>query len=257
MRQAEGLHRLDLAGNSIAILELLAKDSLGLTVAHIASELGMKRSMVFSLMSSLEVCGFVERNVQGVYHPDLLAVAVVLGRLLSKMGLLAHARPILDELARKHGEAVYLTVLRDDEVIFLDMADYAQHEQAASFVGKRFPSLASAAGKAIRALQSRDLLTKLFSGRRKRKIVYDQERLFAELDAIKSSGVAVDMGALGDGLSSVATAVRDYAGKVVCALTVVGPSFRMVAGRLENEIIPSLVEGAELLSMKFGYARAT
>lgn len=30
----------------------------------------------------------------------------------------------------------------------------------------------------------------------------------------------------------------------------------MVAGRIENEIIPSLVEGAELLSMKFGYAKA-
>jgi hypothetical protein len=29
----------------------------------------------------------------------------------------------------------------------------------------------------------------------------------------------------------------------------------MVATRLENEIIPSLMEGAEILSMKFGYAR--
>jgi DNA-binding IclR family transcriptional regulator len=199
----------------------------------------------------------VERNEQGIYHPDLLAVAVGMGRLLSKMGMLVHARPILDELARKHGEAVYLTVLRDDEVIFLDVADYAQHEQAASFVGKRAPSLASAAGKAIRALQSRDLLAKIFRGRRMKEMVYDQERLFAELDAIKSSGVAVDMGTLEEGLSSVATAVRDYAGKVVCALMVVGPSFRMVAGRIENEIIPSLVEGAELLSMKFGYAKAT
>lgn len=51
-------------------------------------------------------------------------------------------------------------------------------------------------------------------------------------------------------------AVRDYAGKVVCALTVLGPSFRMLAGRIEYEIVPSLVEGAELLSMKFGYAKA-
>ncbi len=33
------------------------------------------------------------------------------------------------------------------------------------------------------------------------------------------------------------------------------PSFRMVDSRLENEIIPSLIEGAEILSMKFGYAR--
>ena len=257
MRQEDGVHRLDAVGNSIGILELLAKDTPGLTIASIASELGIKQNTALNLISGLEVCGFVERSEQGIYHPDLLAVSVALGRLLSKMGILAHARPILDGLARKHGEAVYLAVLRDDEVVFLDIADYAKHEQAASFAGKRFPSLASAAGKAIRALQSRDLLTKLFSGKRKQERIYDEESLFAELDAIKRSGVAVDTGSLEEGLSSVATAVRDYAGKVVCALMVVGPSFRMVAGRIENEIIPSLVEGAELLSMKFGYAKAT
>jgi DNA-binding IclR family transcriptional regulator len=49
--------------------------------------------------------------------------------------------------------------------------------------------------------------------------------------------------------------VRDYAGKVVGALTLLGPSFRMMTSRLENEIIPSLMEGAEMLSLKFGYAR--
>lgn len=256
--QREGwVHRLDSAGNAVSILELLVKYASGLTMAHIVKELGMKRSMAFDLISSLEGCGFVERNEQGVYRLDLLAVTVGFGRLQSRMSILVHARPILDVLAVKHGEAVYLTVLRDDEVIFLDIADYAQPEQAASFVGKRSPSLATAAGKAIRALQSRDLLTKRFSGRGKRENAYDQESIFAELDEIKNRGVAVDMGTLENGISSVATAVLDYAGKVVCALMVVGPSFRMVAERIENEIIPSLVEGAELLSMKFGYAKAT
>lgn len=257
MQREEGVHRLDSAGNAVSILELLVKDASGLTMAQIARELGLKRSMAFNLISSLEGCGFVERDERGVYRLDLLAVTVRLGRLQSRMSILTHARPILDELAVKHGEAVYLTVLRDDEVIFLDIADYAQHEQAASFVGKRSPSLATAAGKAIRALQSRDLLKKCFRRRRKAENAYDQESIFAELDEIKNRGVAVDMGALENGISSVATAVLDYAGKVVCALTVIGPSFRMVAGRIENEIIPSLVEGAELLSMKFGYAKAT
>jgi DNA-binding IclR family transcriptional regulator len=41
----------------------------------------------------------------------------------------------------------------------------------------------------------------------------------------------------------------------VGAITMLGPSFRMAASRLENEIIPSMLDGAEMLSMKFGYAR--
>ena len=43
--------------------------------------------------------------------------------------------------------------------------------------------------------------------------------------------------------------------KVVGALTLLAPSFRMLADRLEQEIIPSLREGAEILSFKYGHAR--
>jgi IclR family transcriptional regulator, KDG regulon repressor len=49
--------------------------------------------------------------------------------------------------------------------------------------------------------------------------------------------------------------VKDYAGKVVGALMMVGPSIRLFGERLEAEIIPSLQLSAEVLSMKFGYAR--
>lgn len=72
---------------------------------------------------------------------------------------------------------------------------------------------------------------------------------------MREHGVAVDFDGLGEGIVSVAVAVRDYAGKVIGALTMLGPSFRMMASRMENEIIPSLREGAEILSMKFGYAK--
>lgn len=256
MRREEGAYRIDSIESIFAILELLAEDAPGLTAASIAGVLGLSRNKVFRLLSTLENRGFVERDVQGAYSLGPVAAGLA-RRLLNRVSIICHARPVLEELARKHGEAVYLTVLKDDEVIFLDMAGYALHEKAASFVGKRFPSLATAAGKAIRALQSRDLLEKLCGGRRKRGRGFDLESLFAELDAIRSKGVAVDAGSLEEGMSSVAAAVRDYAGKVVCALTVLGPSFRMLAGRIEDEIVPSLMEGAELLSMKFGYAKVT
>ena len=66
----------------------------------------------------------------------------------------------------------------------------------------------------------------------------------------------MDTGGLGEGIISVAVAIKDYAGKVVGAITMLGPSFRMLTDRLENEIIPSMLEEAELLSQKFGYASA-
>jgi DNA-binding IclR family transcriptional regulator len=122
-------------------------------------------------------------------------------------------------------------------------------------VGKRFPFFTNAAGKVIKALESRDLLEKLFKRGRNRQRLPDLATLETELNTIREKGVAVDSGGMGDGVITVAVAVKDYAGKVIGALTMIGPSFRMMTDRIENEIVPSLVEGAEMLSMKFGYAR--
>jgi DNA-binding IclR family transcriptional regulator len=135
------------------------------------------------------------------------------------------------------------------------MVDSAQQVKAAPLVGERFPFFTNAAGKAIRALESRDILERFFRKRARRETVPNQTLLEDELNQIRSRGVAVDSGGLGEGVITVAVAVRDYAGKVVGALTLLGPSFRMLSERLENEIIPSLMEGAEILSFKFGYAK--
>jgi DNA-binding IclR family transcriptional regulator len=97
---------------------------------------------------------------------------------------------------------------------------------------------------------------RFFRRHRKKECRVDLEALENELETIRIKGVAIDVNGLGDGLVGVAVAVRDYAGKVVAAITLLGPSFRMLADRLEEEIVPSLLEGAEMLSLKFGYAKA-
>ena len=65
----------------------------------------------------------------------------------------------------------------------------------------------------------------------------------------------IDVDGFGEGVCAVAVAIRDYAGKVVGALTMLIPTIKMVQDRLENEVIPSMLEGAEQLSMKFGYVK--
>lgn len=256
MKQNESVSGAISMDSIVAVLELLAEHGAGLTAAEIAAELGMSRTKPSRLLVALEGRGIVERDARGGYTMSLAAVGLA-RQLADKVSIIGHARPVLEELAKKHGEAVYLSVLRDDEVIILDVAEIYRQERSASLVGKRFPAFATTAGKAMRALQSRDLVEKLFSGRRPRLKRSKMEHLFDELEGIRSKGVAVDVGSLEEGVASVAAAVRDYAGKVVCALTVLGPSFRMVTERIEGEIAPSLVAGAELLAMKFGCAKVS
>lgn len=240
---------------ALDILETLTEEAPDATLPTLAERLGISRNKAFRLLATLEKRGMVEREeLTGSYHLGLSALEMA-QRFLDSVLLIKHARPIMELLARKHDEAVYMTVASGDEVIFLDMVDSIQTVKTAPLVGKRFPFFTNASGKAIKALESRDMLERICKKQSRKGCLLNLDQLEQEFDAIRSNGVAVDNGGLGEGVVSVAVAVKDYAGKIVGALTMLGPSFRMLSDRLENEIIPSLQEGAEMLSMKFGYAR--
>lgn len=241
---------------ALDLLEVLTDDNSPTTLSYLARKLNLSRNRAFRLISTLESKGMVEKEEQsGIYRLGLSTVEFA-QRCLASVNLLRLAHPILETLARKHDEAFYLAVIKEDEVIFLDMADCDRQVKAAPFVGKRLPFFTNAAGKVIRAMDSQDLLERFFHKRRSRASLPDYQSLKTELNEIRSKGFAIDTSGLGEGVVSIAVAVRDYAGKVIGALTVLGPSFRLLGERLEDEIIPSLLEGAEILSGKFGYARA-
>jgi DNA-binding IclR family transcriptional regulator len=255
MHKEKSAYAVQAVENAFDILDSLTGDVPDATLPHLAARLGISRNKAFRLLATLENRGLVEREeISGMYRLGLSTVEMA-QRFMRCANLVRLARPVMEALARRHDEAVYLTVVRGDEVLFLDMVDCDRQIKAMPLVGKRFPFFTNAAGKAIRAFESRDALERFAKRRRKGEGFPDVATLEDEMNAIKQRGVAVDNGGLGDGVISVAVAVKDYAGKVVGALTLLGPSFRLMASRLENEIIPSLQESAEMLSMKFGYAR--
>ncbi|HLO27162.1 MAG TPA: IclR family transcriptional regulator [Geobacteraceae bacterium] len=255
MLREKGSYAVLTVEKALDLLEILAEEPADATLPILADRVGVSRNKAFRLLATLELRGLVEREEwSGSYRLGIPAVELA-QRFLKGARLIRHAHPVMEGLARKHDEAVYMTVLRGDEVLFLDMVDCGRQVKAAPLVGKRFPFFTNASGKAIKALESRDAARKPGKKRKNGESVPDFIELETELNAIREKGVAIDSEGLGEGVISVAVAVRDYAGKVIGALTMLGPSFRMVSSRLENEIIPSLMEGAEMLSLKFGYAR--
>lgn len=151
-----------------------------------------------------------------------------------------------------------MAIIRDDGVLFLDMADCDQQIKAVPLIGKTFPYFTNAAGKVMKALESTEVIDWLRSDKRGKTFnISDPESLASELIEIRSNGgVSIDTDGLGEGLISVAVAVKDYAGHVIGAITMLGPSFRLARERLEKEIIPSLIEGAAIVSKRFGYMPA-
>jgi len=263
---------------AVELLEMLADKEQDCSLSALSRKAGITRYQTMRLLESLEEKGVVQCALESGRY-DRSRAALLGQKLLHKAGRLKQARgvlesylrsnaegvyrsivtevrPVMELLARKHNEAVYMTIMNGEEVLFLDVAGSPWALKSEPLVGKRFPFFNNAAGKAMRAIDSWDLLEKAGRNWRNGKSRFpDLAQLKSELELIREKGVAVDCGGMGEGVITVSVAVRDYAGKVVGALTMLGPSFRLIGARLEEEIIPSLVSSGELLSMKFGHAR--
>jgi IclR family transcriptional regulator, KDG regulon repressor len=261
---------------AVELLEILASGQEGGSKSALARKAGISWYKASQLLAALEKKGLLECAVKsGKYDMGraqrLMQTLIENARNLKFAGalmrsilpeqnddlhvtILKDAHPVLEALARQHNEAIYMAILNGDEVLFLDMVDTMQQERAEPVVGRRFPFFSNAAGKVMRAIDSWDLLERI--GRKWRgSRAPDLASLKAELEQIREKGFAIDCSGMGDGVITVAVAVKDYAGKVVGALMLMGPSFRLIGDRLEQEIIPSLRLSAEMISMKFGYAR--
>lgn len=251
MTREKGAYSVQAVIKAIDLLDILAQDGDSPSLMVIEKKLDLSRNKAFRLLATLEDKGLIERNaLTGFYSLGLKAFQMA-QHILRSTNLIRLAHPVMEELALKLNEAIYITVMNNDEVLFLDMVDSFQQVKAVDLVGKRFPFFTNAAGKVLKSVSFIDLRS---MGNKKRNIP-DPQLLEIELNEIRKRGVAVDFGGLGEGICAVAVVIRDYAGKVVGALTLLAPSFRMLHDRLEKEIIPSMLEGAEELSLKFGYIK--
>lgn len=240
------------------VLEFLAENPTDSSLPAIAAKVEMTRNKAFRLLATLSENGLIEQDKpSGGYHLGICAFSLA-QKLIKNSYVINIAHPVIEGLARKHGEAVYMTVIKGDDVLFLDMADCNQQIKAVPLIGKSFPFFTNAAGKVMKALESTEAIEWIASKKRGKSIkISNPEHLVTELLEIRSNGgIAVDSGGLGEGVSSVAVAVKDYAGHVIGAITMLGPSFRFLKKRIEKEIIPSLLEAAAVASEKFGYLPA-
>src|SRR5665647_671330 len=141
---------------AIDLLEVLAQDGNSPSIMVIEKKLDLSRNKTFRLLATLEGKGLVEKDKLGTYRLGLHSFQMA-QHILKSTGLIRMAHPIMAELAHKLNEAIYITVMNDDEVLFLDMVDSFQQVKAADLVGKRFPCFTNAAGKVIKSVSSIEL----------------------------------------------------------------------------------------------------
>ena len=220
--------------NALDVLEALCDEEGEVRISRLSEKLNMNKTSVFRLLATFEGRGYVEKEeASGKYRLGLTAYEVG-QKLLSRMELLKQARPVMERLVRDCNEAAYITVRRDDDILFLDMVDTTQKVKIVSLVGKRFSLESSAAGRVIIAFS--------------RQPKPGTTQLTAEYETIRNQGYAIDTGMLGEDIVSIAYPLFCAGGSLNGALCVVGPAFRVNAEKLLLQI----QEASSVISSKLG-----
>lgn len=106
----------------LALLELLCEQPEGMALTAMADELDMPRSACHRLLTELQRRGYVRQTrSQGDYLLTAKLASMGLG-LLSSKGIVDIAEPVLERLAKASGELVRLSIVDDDQLVWVAKA---------------------------------------------------------------------------------------------------------------------------------------
>ncbi len=218
----------------VAILQALGGDgslrSGGLRVTDLVAVVGREKSQVSRTLKTLAELGLVERDAGALRYRlgwRLYALAARAG----DQRLLDEAAPRLHRLVAEVGERAHLSVLKGDEVLTLLSESSPHSVQAAGWTGRTVPCWCTSSGRALLLDHDLDALRVLLAGARLGGRGPDApstvDALFERIRMARERGVAVVVDEYEEGLVGVAAPVRDFRGRLVAALNVSGPKFRL------------------------------
>ena len=180
----------------------------------------------------------------GIVFPTLVAHGETESGSIPGYGLLALASPVLAELSGRLGEPAHLSVLDGSQVVTLLSVPAAP-------IARRVPASCTASGRALLFDTDGTVLHRLFPGDelppQGRGAPRDVGELQRRIAAARTWGCAIVDQELRRGLVGIAAPVRDGSGRIVAALNVSGPKFRL-GRQLDVTAAPEVKRAADALS---------
>jgi IclR family acetate operon transcriptional repressor len=216
---------------ALNILEFLGERG-GTTIAEVARDLNLSRTVAYRLLSTLEVRGFIRRT-DGVYRlgPKLFALAQHV-----EWAVRDAAHPHMATLVDALRETVVLVVRDGQETLSVHRIVSRDHIVQVSYPpGLRHPILATASGKVMAAFSDEDEL---------RPLVGDRRAVDAELTRIRKRGYASGPEENQSGLWALAVPISSIDG-VAASVVVYTPTDKervAAVGRAADQVVAAAAE---------------
>lgn len=255
MKREKSEYAVQAVNNAIDILGLLGDIEGELSMSEIGAKLSLTRSNVNKLLATLEEFGYVEYNrYTGNFRLGVKTFQISQA-YINKLNLIEISVQILTMVKQKLNESVYISVLRDGNVVYLNMVETDHAVRVLPRIGNVGPAYATATGKAQLAYKSNEEIERLFKEGLTKvtdNTIDNVDELEEELEKVKKQGFAVDDEEYELGVRCVGAPIFDFMNNVIAGISVSAPLERLGDERIEKEVIPVIVDAAEKLSGKFG-----
>ncbi|MBG0790035.1 MAG: IclR family transcriptional regulator [Desulfovibrionaceae bacterium] len=238
------------------IVELLSRETGGLNLTEIASRMSLNKSTAHRILASLQERGYVEKREQGKVYRLGLELIELSSAFLNSLELKTEAQPILNQLSRQSGQTVFMAIMREGDVVYIDKVEAFNSLRRYKIIGKRMPLYATSLGKSLLTGLTDAEIVKLYRNKPFKQItdhtIDNVHDLLKEVELTRRRGWAHDNQENELGTMCVGAPVYDYRNMVIAAVS--------VAWEIEGQpdldlkrLAALVVEATQEISHRMGY----
>lgn len=223
--------------NAIAVLRCFSAEEPLLGVTEIALRVGMHKSTVSRILTTLEQEDLVERDSSSRRYKLGLGLIAVAGPLLAELEERRVAYPLLQRLTELTTETSALMVWNGRESMCVEQIASPQQVKHTTPLGARYHEAMSASVQVFLAVEPEERVRALILDGTISYAGVDEASLEAYLLRLKDAaarGYATNYGESSLDEVGVAAPVRDHRGNLVAAVLIPAPRFRVSPERLQT-----------------------
>lgn len=240
---------------AMRLVDILNEHPKGLSVSELGSLAGYPNSTVHHMLSTLKESGFLAQNPESKKYSLSFKFLTISRRILDNLDIRKIAHESLQRLNAATGEAVFLSMLRNDRVVFLEKIQTNENKiMLATDVGYTSEPHASASGKVMLSALSREEVLAIYPEERLNiftpRTITTRQELLAHLDTVREQGYAIDDEEYYRGIRCVAAPIR-VSGKTMASVSITGSVFSMTFDAITHDLLPKLRHTSEYVSSLF------
>jgi DNA-binding IclR family transcriptional regulator len=238
------------------LIDVLAASADAVSLKILSTKAALHPSTTHRILTALVRDRLVERVDQGSYRLGMRLLE--LGNLVkSRISVREHALPFMRELHAATGEAVNLSVRRDDEIVYIERTSSGRSMmRVVNIIGARAPLHVTAVGKLFLCEDGLETL-KAYADRTglpsfTKNTIHTLTALEREFEKVRRQGYATDSEEAELGVRCIGAGIRDDSGALVAGLSVSAP-----AERMKSTWAALVKDTADRISRAIGYRADT